>query len=170
MQDRSHRLLFMAATGAMCAVMLYGSKTVTALPLAPEALPEPVAAVNGIPGATRPGLPDNAGASLLPDKAGASVPPEKAGASVLPNSASCPAAGALATPSPVDKAPVGAPNPSAQARANASLGTGSPCPQVRADAANSGAPGLPGLAPGQPEGNTTHVRPDFSCIAVLDEK
>jgi hypothetical protein len=155
MQDHSHKLLFMAATGAMCAAVLYGSNAVTALPLAQQ----PVTAVNGIPGTTPSGLPDNAGTSFLPDKAGASVLPEKAGSSVLPNSASCPPAGALAAPSPVDKATVGAPGRSAQARANASLGTGSACPQVRADAANSGAFGLPGLTPGQPQGNTTTVRP-----------
>jgi hypothetical protein len=152
MQDHSHKLLFLAATGAMCAAVLYGSHAVTALPL-------PQAGVAAQPGAMQLGFPDNAGASrlsgsagtsVLPERAGATVLPEKAGASVLPNSASCPAASALTSPPRANEAPAGAPSASAQVHTDANLGTGSACPQFRADAAKSGAPVLRGLAPGQP--------------------
>lgn len=165
MQDRSHKLLFLAATGAMCAAVLYGSNAVTALPL-PQ---EPSRAADGLgPGAIGPDIPGNAGASRLPDRAGtsvlsdqagASILPEKAGASVLPNSASCPEAGALAAPPRANTAPAGTVGASAQARANSNLGTGTACPELRADAAKSGALALPGLAPGQTSPNTAPPHP-----------
>ena len=155
MQDRSHKLLFMAATGAMCAAVIYGSDAVTALPLAQE----PSRAADGIASGTMrseiPGnagasrLPDRSGTSVLSDRAGAGVVPEKAGASVLPNSASCPEAGVLAAPPHANPAPAGTPGASAQAQPNSNLGTGSACPQLRADDTKPGAFALPGLAPGQ---------------------
>ena len=138
MQDHSHKLLFMAATGAMCAVVIYGSQEASAF-LEPEVTTAY---------ASDSARPDNTGASRLPQRAGESLLPDKAGASVLPNSASCPAADALVSPPRVDQAigkePQGVPIAPAQAGRNANLGTGSACPPLQADAAKPA--NVPGLA------------------------
>jgi len=153
MQDHSHKLLFMAAAGAMCAMVFYDFQASRAFSVPEGESPS----AYGAPGAQpRSQLDDRAGTSLLPERTGESLLPDKAGASVLPNSASCPAADALVSPPRVNDAignePAGiAPIAPAQTGRNANLGTGSACPPLRADAVKPGT--VPGLATsGLPQG------------------
>jgi len=153
MQDHFHKLLFKAASGAMCAMVFYSSQAASAFLVPGGEFPSAYGASGAQP---RSQLGDRAGASLLPERAGESLLPNKSGASVLPNSASCPEADALVSPPRVNEAIGNAPADLAPAPAqtdnNANLGTGSACPPLRADATNpQTVPGLAtnGLAQGQ---------------------
>jgi len=144
-QDHSHKLLFMAATGAMCAIVVFGSQAATSLLFPGSEL----GTAEIFSPAVYVGLP--ADEAIRSEKGRSSS--NKAGASVLPNSASCPAADALVAPPAVNdrigREPDGvAPSTPAQAHTNAILGTGSACPPLRADAAKPRTAPLPGLAPG----------------------
>jgi len=148
-QDHSHKLLFMAATGGMCAVVLFGSQAATSL-LFPDS---DLRTADIFTPAAYVGLPAD---EAIRSEKGRSSPSDKAGASVLPNSAGCPAADALVAPPPVNdrigREPDGvAPSTPAQAHTNAILGTGSACPPLRADAAKPRTAPLSGLASGRLE-------------------
>jgi hypothetical protein len=132
MQDHSHRLLFLAATGAMCAVISYGSRTVPNLLLSDDragtgatiATKAFVRAANFAP-SEPPAAADEPAANSLPQST----------ATVVPNRTSCPDAGANALLSPpAINGVMGKPTPAERSAAatrpitDAALGTGSSCP------------------------------------------
>ena len=144
MKDRSHKLIFMAATGAMYVAVLYGSEASLSV------------LVPGGPWRTADMFP------MIPVLAAFGAEPRwpepnhlsanGSAASVLPNSASCPQAGALAAPPSVDRA-IGKDEPaltreaSPRPQSSGGLGTGASCPQLRADAGKQRSGPLPGTAP-----------------------
>lgn len=146
MQDHSHRLLFLGATGLMCAAAVYGSQAGPALLLPPdrsassiETLFEPWTETQGIVRQVSFQTSETAAqtdANLPPDAA-----QQPGTASVVPNNTSCPAADAAALVSPPSvNGVIGSPTPlektalPRQGLAGASLGTGSSCPPARGDA------------------------------------
>jgi hypothetical protein len=148
-QHISNKLMFLAATGAMWAVVAYGAQLESVWFGPDDAQEKPQAFASTLP--LTPALfaaPAQERPELQPPSA-----PAKGGASVLPNSASCPAAGTLLSPPSVDKlignegAAVtrGAPG---QAQSNANLGTGTSCPPLRADAEKPRTPALSAPASG----------------------
>jgi hypothetical protein len=143
MQDHSHRFLFLAATGLMCAMSVYGSQAGPTLLLperfnaatadetsssAPSAI---LAATHAQPIVFRTAEADAA----TEDVARSEEQTEHSSASVVPNDASCPAddAAALVSPPSVNGA-IGSPTPIEKAAlpreglTGATLGTGSSCP------------------------------------------
>ena len=147
-EDVPNKLMFLAATGAMWAVVAYGAQ-LDAQWFGPKEETQTVQA-SAFPSV----MPALFASSVqeLSDKEPLSTP-AKGSASVLPNSASCPAPSALVSPPSTDKL-IGKEGPSvansapAQAPNNANLGTGSPCPPPRADAERARTPALPGSALG----------------------
>jgi len=141
-RDVRNKLMFLAATGAMWAVVAYGAQIDT-LWFGPKEAPE-----------TAQALPATAGlfaARAREEEEKQSSASARGSASVLPNNASCPAPGALVSPPSTDKL-IGKEGPSvtdgapAQAPNNANLGTGSPCPPLRAEE-KPRTPELPGSVP-----------------------
>jgi len=132
MQDHFHRFLFLAATGAMCAVISYGSRTVPNLLLsdgragAGTAISTTafVRAANFAPSET-PSAADEPAANSVP----------RPTATIVPNRTSCPDAGANALLSPpAINGVMGKPTPAERGASatrpitDAALGTGSSCP------------------------------------------
>jgi len=155
MQDHSHRLLFLGATGLMCAAAIYASQAVPAL-LAPsdttaatmpfETSSETQSAVSEVSFTPSP--------SASPTEENVANESEQQGsASVVPNNRSCPAAdvAALVSPPSVNGA-IGSPTPlenntlPRQGLTGTALGTGSGCPPAR----DVSAPKIPTAADAPP--------------------
>jgi hypothetical protein len=167
MQDHSHKFIFLALTGAMCAASLYGSQAGPSLFLSDT---RPVFAVaealmtSGGPHGFAHAAPFSqvgftAEAAQLNEETPTDdvVPPtdtavsKPSTATVVPNKSSCPAAdasalvspptvnGAIGSPTPLETAA-----PSAQIATDAVLGTGSSCPPVRHDTHMAPKAPLPG--------------------------
>jgi hypothetical protein len=170
MQDHSHKLLFLALTGAMCAASLYGSQAGPSLFLS-DTVPEVTVAESSIASGGRHGFAhavafrtaqtgsqnEETSTDEVATPSAATAVPKPSTASVVPNKSSCPAAdaGALVSPPTVNGA-IGSPTPletarSAQIATDAVLGTGSSCPPARHESDLAATP-LPGAISANPQG------------------
>jgi hypothetical protein len=141
--------MFLAATGAMWAVVVYGARLDSAWLGLDDGLAPLQEFASIFPVTYRP----DASAQERPQRQALPPAAEKGGASVLPNAASCPSVGTLLSPPSADKL-IG--NDSAAVSKDApaqgpstKLGTGSPCPPLAAGAERPRTPELPGL-PAEP--------------------
>lgn len=152
MRDVPNKLMFLAATGVMWAVLAYGAQLDSQW-FGPKEETQ-TAQASAFLSAT-PALFASSARAARSDEEPLSTP-AKGSASVLPDSASCPSPGALVSPPSTDKL-IGKEGPSvtkgapAQAPNNANLGTGSACPPPRADAERARTPELRGSGLGLPQ-------------------
>ena len=141
MQDHSHRLLFLAATGLMCAVTVYGSQAGPGLLLPDSSSAMTAQFDEPIKGSSSARLSQAISFQTLQssdqteDTTTANEKGERSTASVVPNDASCPAANAAALVSPPSvNSVIGSPTPiektalPRQGLTGTALGTGSSCP------------------------------------------
>ena len=139
MQDHSHRFLFLAATGVMCAISVYASQAGPTL-LLPDRFGASTAPVSEETDSASLRQPIRF-QKLESESQTADVAPAnqtESSASVVPNDASCPAANAAALVSPPTvNTVIGSPTPiertalPRQGLAGPALGTGSSCPPRR---------------------------------------
>ena len=149
MQDPSHRLLFLAGTGVMCALAMYASQA-GPLFLLDEATAAPgdrVLSVYDLRAIIPASFSAEPSAGERVAEGGAQKPAGTA--SVVPNGTSCPAANAIALLSPPSvNSAIGKPKPGEITAAQlptstgTPLGAGSNCPPARADAGLSATPSL----------------------------